>query len=192
MARAFGSNRKSEQGSTNGVENVAGIDYESTSDPANGSAANNNGTDSPIVGDTGSDNGSDGKIVDPDTIPVKLNKDGSPRKKRGRKSGSNSTGRASKSETADSLNALLYSLHKMGASFLHIPEMELSEEESQGLAKAIARVTDLYELPIVSEKAMAWIGLACECGKIYGPRIAAHSINAKKAKVAKAQPIALM
>jgi hypothetical protein len=70
----------------------------------------------------------------------------------------------------------------MGATFIHIPELVLTENESKTLAKAIEAVTDQYDFSILPEKYMVWVNLAVCAGGIYGPRIGAHLLNQKRKK----------
>lgn len=60
-----------------------------------------------------------------------------------------------------------------------IDELQIDEEEAEKLAKAALRVSELYEIPLPSEKVLAWIGLANAMGRVYGPRIAAYTIRQK-------------
>lgn len=92
--------------------------------------------------------------------------------------------RKSASEATSDLAGLLYSLHFMGAAFLKIPDMALTEDESRNLATAVVRVTELYDLPLMSEEARAWINLTMVAGNVYGTRIASHAIEAKRARTA--------
>jgi len=71
----------------------------------------------------------------------------------------------------------------MGASFLKVPELMMTEEEANQLAVAIRRVSDLYEVPLLDEKTMAWINLGIVGSKIYGPRVIAATVNSKAKKV---------
>ena len=93
------------------------------------------------------------------------------RKRRGRKPGVKN--RKTVSETTQTLEAILYSAHLMASNFLRIPELALTEDESKLLSAAVLRVSELYELPLLNEKAMAWINLTLVAGTIYGPRIVA-------------------
>ena len=73
----------------------------------------------------------------------------------------------------------------MGAAFLKAPALALTEEESRTLAAAVVRVTDLYDVPLMSEEARAWLNLGMVGCGVYGTRIAAVMLEAKKTKEAK-------
>jgi hypothetical protein len=68
----------------------------------------------------------------------------------------------------------------MAASFFKVPELELTKEEAEKLAVAAARVADLYEISVISEKLMAWILLGNAAVTVYGPRIVAYNITSKR------------
>ncbi len=91
-------------------------------------------------------------------------------KRRGRPRGTAGRRNKSTSETSANLEALLFSLHAMAASFTSIPELMLTQDEAKLLADATKRVSDLYEISVIPEKAMAWINLCIVAGGIYGPR----------------------
>jgi len=75
-------------------------------------------------------------------------------------------------------------LHLFLAKSSKIEELKLSPDEAKELGDAVLRVTELYEIPIPSEKVMAWIMLGKTAADVYGPRIAAHEIRkAMKPKV---------
>jgi hypothetical protein len=76
----------------------------------------------------------------------------------------------------------------MGAAILKTPEMVMSQEESEELAKAAKRVTDLYDVPILDEKTLAWIGLAMVVGKVYGTRAIAVAARVKGSKKQVSRP----
>lgn len=110
------------------------------------------------------------------------------RRKRGRPRGSsNGSAPNKRSETSRNLDSILFSIHTMGAIALKTPELMITEDESKQLASAINRVTELYDIPILSEKSMAWMGLAMAAGTVYGPRLMAAKMNAKKPEMKKPQ-----
>lgn len=117
-------------------------------------------------------------------------------KRRGRKPGSrNKSGGSGKpaTKTTDSIATMLYSVHMMGSMLLKTPEMMLSEVESSQLAKAIKDVSELYDVPFMDEKTLAWFNLAMVAGKVYGPRvIAAVNNNKKKPVEVKQAPVMQM
>lgn len=70
----------------------------------------------------------------------------------------------------------------MAAAFLKVPELELDEKEAERLGKAVAQVQNLYDLPIFTEKQMAWFNLTTTGAAIYGPRFMAAKIRKAKEK----------
>lgn len=104
-------------------------------------------------------------------------------KRRGRKPGSRNraTGTPGKSasQTSHSISNILFSMHMMASVFFKTPELSMEEEEAKELATAITRVTELYDVPMMDEKTMAWINLAMVGAKIYGPRAVAVTVNKK-------------
>lgn len=127
-------------------------------------------------------------VVDPTTIKFEDDGGGGPaRRKRGRPSGSSSRTSSAKTtkEGASDLTAILMSIHMMGATLLKVPELNLEQAEAEKLGKAIARVQSLYDMPILSEKQLAWINLLTVGGAVYGPRFIAYSITQKKKQAAK-------
>jgi hypothetical protein len=103
-----------------------------------------------------------------------------------RKRGPNRTRKAD-SETTKTLGSLLYTIHLMGSSMLNAEEFSLTAEESETLAEATTRVSQLYDIAIMGEKTAAWIGLAFTAGTIYGPR--ALALRARQRTEAKEKPI---
>lgn len=100
--------------------------------------------------------------------------------------GSNRTrsgsGKSDTSKATGDLTKLLHSLHMMGATFLSIPQLELDESEADKIAAAVARVTDLYDVPMMSEEARAWTNLAMVTGTVYGPRFLSYTLDKKPKK----------
>jgi hypothetical protein len=70
----------------------------------------------------------------------------------------------------------------MGAAFLKCPELMLAPDEAERLAESVARINELYDFAIVSEKTAAWIRLAFVGASIYGPRMVAISNRVTEAK----------
>lgn len=70
----------------------------------------------------------------------------------------------------------------MGAAYLSLPGLALTEAEANNLAGAIVRVTELYDVPGMSEQSRAWINLGIVGSSVYGTRIAAAMMAAKAAK----------
>lgn len=153
-----------------------------------GLSVSNDGTQSIADADgngiDGANNVSVNRIIDPgdfgDTAGDGSDSGDTPRKRRGRPAGSKNRGSSSNSrpsKTTSNLDSILYSVHTMGAMFLKIPELMINEEESKQLAEAINKVTELYDIPILSDKSMAWMGLAMAAGSIYGPRMVAAKLS---------------
>lgn len=89
---------------------------------------------------------------------------------------------AAEKESAENLTGILLSIHVMGATLLHAPEWELSEDEAAKLAAAIARVNELYNGLVLPEKAAAWVQLVIVAGTIYGPRVMVSQMKPKAEK----------
>ena len=71
-------------------------------------------------------------------------------------------------------------MHQMGAVLLKNPSLIITEDESKRLAAAITRVSELYEIPLLDEKARAWINLGLVGVEVYGTRITAAIVERKK------------
>lgn len=83
------------------------------------------------------------------------------------------------SDSLANLEALLLSIHQMGAAFLSCPELELDEAEAKKLSTSIKNVAKHYPV-IISEKKLAWADFAVTAGGIYGTRAVAIFAGAKK------------
>jgi hypothetical protein len=68
----------------------------------------------------------------------------------------------------------------MGAAFLKMPSLLLTEEEAKQLANAITRVSELYEVPLMDEKTRAWLNLSIVGFQVYGTRVVAAMAERKK------------
>lgn len=98
-------------------------------------------------------------------------------RRRGRPPGSRNRTAAAEKETPNLIQdfeSLLLSVHFMGAKILSIPEMEIDEEESKKLSKAIKNVAKHYAVNIDPKK-LAWAELVAAAGGIYVPRFIAAS-----------------
>ena len=100
-------------------------------------------------------------------------------KPRGRPAGArNGEGkRATPSKTTQDLTGLLIVLHLGLSKSLKAEELELDEKEAKSLSDSILRLTELYDIPLPSEKVMAWIMLGKTAGTIYGPRLLAMKLR---------------
>jgi hypothetical protein len=148
--------------------------------------------DTAVTGDAASDDG----FVDPTSIstgtgsdrdaPYGRTKSGRIRNRpvgSGTRRGSDgSTPRKTATEVSGFVADILYSVHEIGATFLKIEELELSEDEASALGAGIVRVTEQYDVPLPDAKTMAWINLAKVMGKIYAPRIGAMKIRKRREK----------
>ncbi len=63
----------------------------------------------------------------------------------------------------------LMGIHQLGAMLLQVPELQLSEDESKGLADAVTAVCEEYGLAI-DGKTGAAMQLFGACAMVYGPR----------------------
>lgn len=103
--------------------------------------------------------------------------DGTPRRKRGRRSGGSATAAASGSRTRQKsavsltgVEAILLSAHAMLAAATKQPGLALEKDEAEQLAKAVAEVAKHYDTS-VDPKHLAWFNLVAIVAMIYGPRI---------------------
>lgn len=103
------------------------------------------------------------------------------RKRRGRKPGSKNTPK-NKTQNSENIEKLLFSIHIMGATFLHAPEFVLSEDEAKQLADAIQQVNNLYDIPVIPPWVTAYANLGITAVGIYGPRIVAMKFREKKSR----------
>lgn len=173
----FDAGTNADAGAT-GVNSIGadlGANGETGNDDGNG-----NGDFSNVFGAaSGSDSdGDDGFSRNPDGS-FRYNKDGSRRRKRGRKAGSGngnaSGGTASTGPQAKlsvgGIEALLFSIHTMGAAALKTPELALSEGEAQQMAIAITNVAKHYPTTVIDPKIVDWGNLAMCLAMAYGPRV---------------------
>lgn len=124
------------------------------------------------------------KFIDPSSLTGAGTDSGdSTPKRRGRKPGSRnkSRGTSATQATAD-VSGILFTIHLFIANFVKNEILAITKEESDQLAAAITRVTELYEIPLLSEKHMAFLNLAMVSGGIYGTRFVALSMQKKKEK----------
>lgn len=124
--------------------------------------------------------------------PLGYNKDGTPRKRRGRKPGQTIAaprkGRAEKALDLTATEGLLLSIHAMGAALLQEPTIGLTQPEAKKLAEAISVVQSHYPTAALDPKVMAWIGLASTAAFVYGPRAAVVIAKRKKPKPVEGAP----
>ena len=125
------------------------------------------------------------------TDPLDLNGAEQPpvKRRRGRQPGSKN--RVSESVTQEvpnlvktlaSVEAMVFSLHLMGASALAVPELAMSREQSKDVADAIAEVAKHYNFG-VDPKTIAWFNLSCVLGGHWvGAGIVAYRRESSKPK----------
>ncbi len=61
-------------------------------------------------------------------------------------------------------------IHTMLASIAKTPELELTDEECERIAKAMQNVAQYYPV-YVDAKTQAWMGLIMTAGSVYGTRV---------------------
>lgn len=122
-----------------------------------------------------SDDDGETEFTNPDSIAGSgsgSSGDTSSGKRRGRKPGSRnkrSGGESSRntSKTTDSIAAMLFTTHTVAAAVLKLPMLKIPKEGCSELAAAILEVTELYEVPLLSEKSLAWLNLASVATRVY-------------------------
>lgn len=169
---SFGSGASGDAGETSSIGERAG--FLSFGGSSRGSG-NGTGSGSDSGGASGGTD-SAGTRFDPDihSGPDKLNRDGTFRKKRGRKAGTGngaSRGKASDySASLDAFTGMLAIVHVGLASVTKTPELVLEEDEAKSLAMASANVLEQFDIT-PDPRVTAVLGLVTTCGMIYGPRV---------------------
>lgn len=112
------------------------------------------------------------------------------KRKRGRPRGSKNgnTSSADKKSKTQNLEALLHAACQMGASFTHVPEFELSHEESKAITEAVTEVAALYDAPMISPEVLAWGRLIFVLGTVTAPRVGAYSLRKRKERAEQKKP----
>lgn len=97
-------------------------------------------------------------------------------KRRGRPPGSRNTRPAAETspDLTANIEALLFSVHLMGASLLSVPELELDKQEAKKLSDAIKEVSKHYNVNLDPKK-VALFQLGAVATGIYGPRVIAFA-----------------
>jgi hypothetical protein len=75
-------------------------------------------------------------------------------------------------------------IHTVAATVLKSPDLELDEDEAAKLGRAVSRVSELYDIPLMDEKTRAWMALAGVAGSIYAPRVITAYRRKKRGPVA--------
>lgn len=92
-------------------------------------------------------------------------------RRRGRKRGSKNRGSgdssASTSKTTDSLAGLVCMLHGVVSNMVKVPALKISMSESKELTAAAIEVSQLYDVPLPTEKVAAWMNLGAVAYKVY-------------------------
>jgi hypothetical protein len=163
----------------------------------NGSGGAASGPIDPASIGPGTDNGTDDDNYARDADGnVKRNKDGSPQRKRGRKSGSagsrNATGGASRKDdlkgSIDALTNILALTHMGIATVSNTPEMALSEDEAKLLANAAVPVLEQFDFK-PDPRFTAVFGLVVVAGQIYVPRAVLIRMRKAEERAARAKPV---
>ena len=180
-------------------------------EPSDAITPNNNGASENVAGtNTAAGNGDgngDGNVdgrIDPTTAfgdgisrdengNIRYNKDGSPRKKRGRKpgsggnpasSGANKSGGAKNSQNLTAIETLSFAIngfHIALAAFTKAPELTLEDSESDALAKSLWNVAQQFDMS-PDPRIIAIAGLIATSAQIYGPRFYIIQDRRKKEK----------
>jgi hypothetical protein len=151
---------------------------------------------------TGDGNGDGGTGDDgferDDAGNIKRNRDGSPRRKRGRKSGSNSgTGFASSTKakgkddlkrSIDALSNILLVSHLGLSGVTNIPEIALEKDDADLLANAAVPVLEQFDFT-PDPRFVAVFGLIMACGKVYGPRAYLYRVRKENERAENAKPV---
>lgn len=120
---------------------------------------------------------------------VKRNRDGSPRRKRGRKAGNkNPSGNtANLKGSIDALTSMLFVGHTMLAGVTNIRELEIDQEEAKLLANGAVPVLDMFDFA-PDPRFVAVFGLLAACGQVYGPRVYLYKMRMQQEKDAAMKP----
>lgn len=108
----------------------------------------------------------------------------------GRPRGSRSTARTSRTldvKARGQLSTFLFQTHSLIASAL-TPYARLETGEAESLANAVCDVAELYDIPTVSQEAIAWGNLIQVLGFVYGTRVMAARTDAKRQQAERARP----
>ena len=145
--------------------------------------------DNPETGTGGRGAGAGSGTINPETIAGSDNSGpGSGRKQRsdkGQPRGSRKSSASTQKAPLDLgfIELLLTSIHVGVASFVHMPEMELTPEEVHRFALSAQNVAQYYDIP-VSPKTQAWLALGTVAVQIYGTRLAANALKPAETKPA--------
>ena len=74
---------------------------------------------------------------------------------------------ASTSKTTDSLASLVCMLHGVVSNIVKVDAFKISLEQSRELTAAALQVSELYDVPLPTEKVAAWMNLGAVAYKVY-------------------------
>lgn len=84
-------------------------------------------------------------------------------------------------DAVDGIAGMVLSIHLMASAYFKVEELQLTEEESVKLSKAMVKVAKEYDIETTA-KADAWMNLAYAASSIYGTRIYAIVENKREEK----------
>jgi hypothetical protein len=128
--------------------------------------------------------GDSADVIDPEA-PYGRKADGTPRKRRGRQSGSaraegEKVSRSAKTKKGalgvEGLASIMANMTLMLAAVSKTPECALSNEETTLISEAVENVAQFYDFSLDS-KAVAWANLAMTAGGIIGAHVVAYKIR---------------
>ena len=124
---------------------------------------------------------------------VKRNKDGSPRRKRGRKSGGSNASRKATNPhdlkaSIDALTNMLALSHQGIAIIANVPEMALNADEARLLATATVPVLEQFDFK-PDPRFTAVFGLVMVAGQIYVPRAVLIRMRRSEERARRAKPV---
>ena len=96
--------------------------------------------------------------------------------------------RGSLAQTSN-LEKMMLSLHLMAATFLHVPELRIDEQEAAMLTKATRDLFIAYGVPEMTEKQLAIGQAAMAVATVYGPRVILVMHRKQQNKPKLVQPI---
>lgn len=109
------------------------------------------------------------------------NKDGSPRKKRGRKAGSKRVTKKENEDLVGLLSKTLYAVHLGIAGVSQVPECKITEQEADSLAECFGRLQEAYGVN-VDPRTAALVSLGSTMAAIYGPRYVIYQMRTNAPK----------
>lgn len=164
--------------------------FEEPNEPASSGDGDERELDESATEGAGGDNRTGATPVDPNSLgsdaPYGYTPTGRRKRAPGGKRRTASSPRDAKSakEATSDIAEILEMIHWGIATALKTPEIELTSDEAEKLAKSVTRVTELYgDIPGMDEKTRAWMLLGGTAVTIYGTRIMAAKMSKKKPTV---------